>query len=114
MAAVRAAKASSSTSRVEMPGLQQKLILSAAPRADGVQFWRLVEEEEVAVVVMLCEVGADYDCCQYFPPSPLHPAMEQGELRVETAREGETRQALPADLMLEYLELRPGDLRGSG
>ena len=50
-------------------------------------FWRLVEEEvevEVEVVMMLCQVKADF--CQFFPLTPLHPMMEHGEFCVETVR----------------------------
>ena len=48
-------------------------------------FWRLVWEQKVGVVVMLCEVGDD--CCQYFPLTELKSVMEHGELQVETVRQ---------------------------
>ena len=64
-------------------------------------------EKEVAVLVMLCQVGDD--CCQYFPLTHHHQVMETGELQVETVRERLSGSA--GGLMLTYLERRLGDMR---
>ena len=51
------------------------------------QFWRMVEQEEVAVVVMLCKVQPGFTgCSQYFPAREFEGKLKHGEFQVETVR----------------------------
>ena len=49
------------------------------------QFWRMVEQEEVGLVVMLCKVQPGFmGCSQYFPSREFDGKMKHGEFQVET------------------------------
>ena len=47
----------------------------------------MVEQEEVAVVVMLCKVQPGFTgCSQYFPAREFEGKLKHGEFQVETVR----------------------------
>ena len=51
------------------------------------QFWRLVEQEDVKVVVMLCRVQSGFTgCSQYFPPREFDKPAQHGPFKIKTAR----------------------------
>ena len=71
-----------SPAQVSLPGLSQRLILTMAP-LDGrhstvEQFWRMVAQQAVQVIVMLCSVQKGFSgCSQAQSQTDLWPGQRQ-------------------------------------
>ena len=69
------------------PNVVQLDIPARAQSSTCPQFWRMVEQEEVAVVVMLCRIQPGFTgCSQYFPDREFSGKLTHGEFQVETTR----------------------------